>query len=390
VVRITPYVPPGATWFGNIPIFPSPFVPSNKDDFDGTYALGSCTGTFINKNFILTAAHCFEQVALMYDPSTDESTEWITSNLWQIAFADENGNIIPNGGTETLKIKARTYANPGFSDIPNRRYPNAQNPTNLYFDSPYDIGLLYIDAVQNDGNLPADVDQQTWAVQREDESSLVNGWVGLGLYGYGARPNLPVQLQNSFAKPPGGFTQGATNGIVTTLSTKVTETPWPYWGLCVGDSGGPLFRTVNTGPFTVDQVIIAVNSAESPPATPGHPCADQMGAKSFWARVDVVIPWLVSTVQRWYPNFAPVSFPDGSDADSYFKFHGTACDTDCDCEGNEICENTVNFSYSPFQTSGQACGACLTPPIGDCGCVRGQCIPNPDADAGDDGGDCVP
>ncbi len=268
------------------------------------------------------------------------------------------------------------------------------------FDNPYDLGLLWFPPTQNDGNLPANQDT-TWAIQSDlDEldnnlNSNTAPWL-LGMYGYGptSETGTGIFLNGSFNQPPNLFTDKelTPDDQHETVIAFDASTPGggstPFFSGCKGDSGGPLFRQVSLNasgigaPF--DTIIIAVNSGLFPKGTL---CADKTGELQYWARVDVATDWMVGWVRFWYqsPDFNPLlsPLPDGISSSSYIKLHGSACASDCDCKGATFCSNPITSPASPFLSSlpfsqgGQACAACLAPPIGDCGCVKGQCLPAP-------------
>jgi hypothetical protein len=197
-------------------------------------------------------------------------------------------------------------------------------------------------------------------------------------------------LNGSFDQPPLTQTGEPDTLLTPTVLLTTIDAGWPFFSGCRGDSGGPVFRQFSpSGSGTVDTIIVAVNSSfRIPFGVDGglQICADVKGETQRWARVDVAAGWIVSRVQKfenttlWQPTF----LDDGISGASYIKLHGSPCQSDCDCNGDEYCKNPVNdpsgsfFPSRPFSAGGQACSACLAPPIGDCGCVQGQCLPAPE------------
>jgi hypothetical protein len=374
VVRITPLLPAGAKWLNDAAI----------PGAGRTTGVGSCTGTFIAKNFILTAAHCFEAVALQYPEGTPAGDEWITGALWRIEFPSPSGKVSASGGGAlTLEVNAVTIAHPQFSSITNRNY----DPGHL-ISSEYDLGLIFIPPTDNDGDLPPDVSKSAWDVQIAPVTSTLIQTAFLGVYGYGATAedgtNATV-LNVNFNKP---VTQFSANAF-TLVSIWPTNPTSSQLAICRGDSGGPMFRQVSNGHGGFDTIIIAINSGAS-----GRLCGagfNDAGApnESVWSRVDVVATdWLKDTLQffKMGPAWSPHILTEGG-FPSYAEMHGAACHTDCDCLAGEFCDNSINNASSPYSATrhAQSCGGCQQPPIGDCACQLGQCLPLP---AGADAGLC--
>jgi hypothetical protein len=372
VVHITGLLPAGAKLFNDAGI----------PGAGQTTGVVGCSGTFIAKNFILTAAHCFETIALQYPQGTPANQQWITGAKWRIEFPSPSGKVSSTGGGAlTLEVFAITIAHPQFSSIIKRDYTPRHGIL-----SNYDLGLLYIPPLNNDGDLPPDVSKSAWDVQLGPVTfNLLSTWT-LGDFGYGSTAengtNLGV-LSANFKKPVAIFS--ADSQIVAPWSGLTGET-----ALCRGDSGGPLARRVANG-SGFDTVIIGINSAAG-----GNNCgagSDDAGNPlvNTWARVDVVTnAWLRDTLRffkmgpDWFPNF----FADGSEPISYAKMHGSPCRTSCDCSNGEFCDLSISDPSSPYSATrhAQACGGCTQPPIGDCGCQTGQCLPTP---MGFDAGSCT-
>ena len=374
------------------------------------YAPTSCSGAFVAKNFILTAAHCIERVALQFDPTTPESRDWLTENQWEIDFPDpNNGGVTNSGGRFRLRTWAVSIVNPNFSTVVNNAagdagiwLPPGDGSVANPFRSPYDIALLYIPPY-NDGNLPANPDT-TFAIQLDNLETdialipgLTNSEWALAQVGYGpTHEGTPVanpDFLNGNLNQPIFTTPTDRRGVQSTLTSTVDAGPWTNIALCHGDSGGPLFRQVSPsflGGQLVDKVIVAVASSIRPTNPDGEvgDCAGGFGETSQWARVDVVSAWLIESVQQLLngSTWQPTPIPDSISPSSYTFLHGPGCQSDCDCALTHICFNPITDPSSPFAPGPdqKACNACASPPDGQpCGCVMGQCIEPPDpVDAG--------
>jgi hypothetical protein len=338
-----------------------------------------CSGTFIAKNWITTAAHCLAVVTdSNFTPVTSPDfpfqtvplpgDKWPAARLWgwakwTIEFADEGGNP---------SVDLRATLNSGTDDVlqyPDPRYQGG-GALDTNDDIPNDFALLYLDKDRYDRLLPPRADTGA-AMRVAVRAPTTTDELTMAGYGGGSTPALTT----------GALPDDDQRHIVdATFSADVNDPNEPV--LCEGDSGGPLYRMVNAGLLNapdMEPVLIATAVAFAGPGVMhnGFRCATQ-GATEIWRRADTELDFIEKAMRIWNgENFscdqkqvagglaldfaecwgAPCGGPTGqtcgTDATQFCSRPGEVLDTEADCP----------------TCSGD----------GTCGCVVGQCLPSPPA-----------
>ena len=407
VPKIFNGLPTGPTTSSRFPVVEISYqLPAGQQSTGGSLCDSSepcterCSGTFISKNFILTAAHCFQKLAYMYPPG--KAPQWETAGYhdnesgtdisWTVSWPDQNGAVAPAGGAGTWTGKAWTIVHPDYIGLTAVTMSGNVQIWTTPLGSPggtgYDIGLLWI-TPDNDWQLAANAQDSSMAVQLQMVDSLLSNWQ-LTDYGYGpttqpadfTMPPPPVLTSRAIELPPNNPVGG--NGVGSALTEPVGNLGnGNYGSLCKGDSGGPLVRLALTSGPTPEPVIVGVNSEYYPSTVNGDDtyCAFDSSQTIQWSRTDVAIPFLTQMVQAWNGSltFSPPVQPEGSQPNSYVEFWGSPCRGNCNCTAaGTRCANSPTDPNSAHTSACPACGD------GTCNCMIGQCLPlSNNSDVGD-------
>ncbi len=380
---------------------------------------GLCSGTFIAKNWILTAAHCLPGVG----PTFNDAGALALSPEFLSYFSDSGAPLLTAGGTNTVSgapaFVMEGYAGaviywaaapadeaiPGNSRIDTSAGVPPDNPNvadtlialvyqyvdhrwtgwSEYFDEVaaggqqldgstlplasididgFDVALIYVPPTY-DADLPGSPDNGSAMavslVPSQDNGSFF-GW------GLGTSTNSTQLSQGVLPSP---FTE-----LGDFLSFTV---PSGYSGpvVCHGDSGGPAVRVVNiptddAGAGGAGFAIVGVTH-EVDSLNPS--CGQNAGDRMNWVRTDVELDFINSTIQRWEPQFSCRTITDANTGQADFaECWGTPCNGPFDCNlPNTTCVGLQQFTLG----YGQMCPGCaFTDPSGGCGCVKGECLPN--------------
>lgn len=371
----------------------------------GTDSGISCTGFFIAKNWIATAAHCMTDPAITRclrampprlpiiddsdrlgsfnksgDPRVNCVPDWNGWNAWDITFTDSAGNIGPSADqTQAYTItgiQAQQYIDPLWTGS------DMMNPD----DEPeHDFALLY---VEDDRRLPPRIDLQGGSTDGALRLSIINPRTtdALNLYGFGVANNRVGITQLTRIS-----TGGAAIQSINQNTFKVRVNSSSEGTTCRGDSGGPITRVANVptefGGVGGDprQIVVGVVSRSTKPMLPNRRCANLPGDVHIYVNVSGEVDFVEQAMRsRYASGFTCSRLPSVGNGlvDDFAQCWGSPCGVDDDCADSEYCRRSGKFLNQQCPTCG--CPTCSLDPT-TCDCVVGQCITGPRRQ-GTDGG----
>jgi hypothetical protein len=315
--------------------------------YTGPQGVTICTGYFIAKNWIVTAAHCL-QTDPSWTPTQPEAAakvhKWYE---WMVSVAG------PQGAT----VSARTFKY--VLQYHDPRYAGFRNGQN--YALPYDFALLYVLDTQ-DGRLPNNIPNPSGSdipylrlSLRKSLTSSSTVW-GMG------DPDPSTLMRGSLS----GYTLTPVDTAQATFTTTVPGGTVPH--LCRGDSGGPVVDRYDildpSSGVPTPQYVAAATLSGSPSIAGGRTCADMSGDTVNWVRTDAERDWVGLTIADRYPFFACKEKASANSASNdYYECWGPPCQADADCSVGEAC-------FRP----GSVLSGCMGCASGGCDCIYGQCF----------------
>jgi hypothetical protein len=348
-----------------------------------------CTGTFIAKNWIATAAHCLApapcetsvltntgapfQFFGNCDPTLGGANATSATHLYsyervQVEWTDILGNVVPGA---TMDSAQETVL-----QIPDPHYMGGN-------DIDHDFALLYFDKDLFDSTLPPNSDDGS--AMRIAASEFVAG-TQMFVEGSVIPSSGPRVPPFEFVSVPSASV--ADNGAIIEA---------PPVGLCEGDSGGPLYRlsplSTAQNASTVPILVGVTSSSAGPQGADGCSVPGASGATDLWRDVYADFQgqggsFINEALQLFNgPEFSCALVPDPTaSGQTIAKCWGDPCDVTAapspnpsnlrGCPTGYICSRPGTDVAANIPLGIDGCPTCGSLP-NDCSCVVGQCLPDP-------------
>jgi hypothetical protein len=387
-------IPDGGVGYPNVPVAQLESLISVN-----TSGFGDCTGTFIAKNWIATAAHClavvknegkpldagFDLDAAMSNPDARHkgARELFGYARWRISWPNASGKLTdPDSFPRPITVVTSGFP----EDV-------LQYPDPRYFggtSSAFDVALLYLGKAEFDPLLPARPDQgAAMRISLTTPDSTKPTYVG----GY-----APSQKNLAVGQVPQVF-------VINHDLHAVPSNADPQ--ICQGDSGGPLFQFIRIGPVDAPSfvpVLMGVTSNFQTSRDGEPPCSIagdvQEWKRLSWERTPIdtdedEVSFIEKTMTFWNggsTTLAGVSLPNfhckrlqslDTVAPDFLQCWGDPCGgpNDALCENpSEACSRSGSEIANKSDQASR-CTVCGLP--GDCHCIFGECLARFDLESRD-------
>jgi hypothetical protein len=310
---------------------------------------GRCSGVFIAKNWIATAAHCMNP-AQTNDP---ENPIWHGYYPFNVARADQSGMSTALLMTNILVLQ-----------YPDTRFMGASPSLQPSQFGDYDFGLLYLPAdfydnpspfgqpIVEDPRFPTPPALPDVSTDTAMRISLVppDPTHNMVFYGWGKTNPTDVTTLQLHSGPLAPITQINVGSFNTMVPAGTVTQAVP----CIGDSGGPVVDTLNVPGVGSVEVVAGLHSGNARLNTACGAGGDTLN----WVRMDTELAWIESSIQQWTTSLFKCKQFFINDADptpTYARCWGDPCTQDSDCDQ----------SVSPQVCGGLQVGTAIV----------GQCLP---------------
>jgi hypothetical protein len=158
-----------------------------------------CTGTFISRNWILTAAHCLfksgaslpfdDQFTSGSDGGENIPPQWERWYPWTVSWPNADGNATVGLASRVLTADALQIPDPRYIGVMDYTQVEAPSATS----TPFDSALIYLPPDDNDGNLPPDPTTSAMALSQviPDSTTSLQAFGSVRSANGQARPRSP-------------------------------------------------------------------------------------------------------------------------------------------------------------------------------------------------------
>jgi len=223
------------------------FFTDNADAPDGLEPLWRCTGTLIDEDLVLSAAHCTEAPATRCRVWFDSDLTWLANEL-RAGTPWSDASLGGYWGTP--------YAHPNW-----RGSENTFNPKNGQIGQTWDIGMVVLDGPVSTDDVPLASYGKLAPVGTLDDLATEGAGADFDVVGYGLQGikpeflNLPLRYRGEVSAI--NLVSAVTGGGTSIQVTAGPGKGHGSGGTCFGDSGGPLFlhgttTIVGTGSYVLN------------------------------------------------------------------------------------------------------------------------------------------